>query len=238
MEGSISINSKNLRCRKIHNGIPYQFIDEDDMPSDIRPVGVYNDHQIPEGYVFSSTTEHFYFYNGKLRQYRVLREQIIGRQTGDTKAVIINDVNGKSTYIQLDKYKQHLEQYEENRRRLHEQTYEEEPIELEEPIEEELIEEETIDDWLREVHEELFRKACTVKGVSYRFATAASVNSWLKQYKRNHPAFSFNGQIKDYLVGLGFQFVKTTIKHNNEIHKGVPLYRLETARFDELMNNI
>ena len=236
----MSVNSKNLRCRTIHNGIPYEFVDEADMPNDIQPVGVYGNHQIPAGYVYSSTTEHFYFYNENLQQYRVLREKVIARKKGDTKSVIINDINGDSTYIYLSKYKKQLEQYEANRRRIHEQLVEEEPIEateeepiiLEEPIEEEI--EETIEDWFNETREELFSKQYTVKSEPYHYAFEREVNTSLRDYKRNHPNFTFNGRIRDYLESVGFRFVKTTVKINNETRKGVPLYRIETARFEAL----
>ena len=178
--------------------------------NDMISVESYGEHSISPDYYYSPSKKHFYYYIESKERFTQLNER---PYKDDDFVVQVNDIEGLWVTIS---HKIFLKK-------------------LNERLDIEPMTSATVDDWLRDAHEDLFGKAYTVKSVHYRFATAADVNTSLSLYKRNHPEFSFDGKIKDYLVGLGFQFLKTTLTFNNETRKGVPLYRIETARFNELI---
>ena len=201
-----------------------KFINEADMPSDIRPVGYYGDHQIPRNYVYSSSAEHFYLFNEKLHQYRVLREEIIGRQKGDTKAVTVKDVNGKSTYILLDRYLQQFEQPKPVKTNQHERSTITQPVDNC-----------SVDDWLRDVVVNLFTRECVYKSVPYRFALVGEVHRSLRDYKRKHPGFVSEEVAKEHLRENGFEQTRMTVIYNLEKHERANVYRIPEHQFVELM---
>ena len=93
-------------------------------------------------------------------------------------------------------------------------------------------------DWLLESHDEVFAQRQTIKGINYRVARERDVNSSYDYYKRSHPNQKCIQRPKDTLMQYNFLFVKTTVKTNDRIEKGVPMCRITEDNYNSLIERL
>ena len=92
-------------------------------------------------------------------------------------------------------------------------------------------------DWLLESHD-VFSQRQTIKGFNYRVARERDVNAAYNLYKQYHPNQKCIVRPKETLMQYNFIFVKTTIKTNDKIEKGVPVCRITEDNYNSLIERL
>ena len=94
----------------------------------------------------------------------------------------------------------------------------------------------SVHDWLKQNATDVFNKHCSVKNMRYVYAREKDVNDSYNLYKLGKTMCLKT--VKDTLVELGFQHVKTTLYIEDKRVTGVRVYRISEEDFEKIQEEL